>query len=214
MRNRSRRGLVLAVGVMANGIADRAEITRRIGRQRFAAHVFLIVGGMTMRIVPVLAVRAVHQLPGDLIDPLSVDKEKRTDRQRRRGRDAARCCPAQIQHMAAREQRENRHQRNAPQQIAEEDEEEHRPEKRDESIGVFFECRAENFHSQKFEDRFEEVFAARRHAAVGAVEQARKNQQHENRGDQRHQHLIGQMQAREMYQIVRQHIIQRIHRGQ
>ena len=47
--------------------------------------------------------------------------------------------------------------RDLPEQVAEEDEEEQRPEERDEAVGVLLEGRAEDLDAQELQDRLEEV---------------------------------------------------------
>ena len=79
---------------------------------------------------------------------------------------------AEVRRLAAGEERDDLADRDLPEQVAEEDEEEQRPEERDEAVGVLLERRAEDLDAQELEDRLEEVpraAAARRRRAGGTA---------------------------------------------
>ncbi len=191
---------IFVVVIVLRRIDQRIGIGGDIGGQRFAAHVLQIVGGFMRRmavaavflVMAVLAVGAVHQGAGHRVDAVKVDEEESADRQRRRGVDRAGGGAAEVLDMAAGNELEEIRERNAPEHVAESDEEKDRPEERDEFVGVFLERGAEDFEAEKFEDRFEEIFCAGWSGAVGLRKKRGENQQHQPAGDQRHEALVGE----------------------
>ena len=118
--------------------------------------------GRVLLVMGVLPVGSVHQRMGDHVDAMGVNEEEGDDRQGgRRGNIARRRSaktftrPAVISSMIAASGMQT-------QDVAEENEEKERPEKRHETVGVFLECRPENFDAQVLENRFEEILRARR----------------------------------------------------
>src|SRR4051812_25405055 len=111
----------------------------------------------------VVAVGSVHQRAGDLPDAVHVNEEERDDRQGCGGGQRAGGGAADVT-FAAGENRDQLADGQLPEQIAKQDEEEQRPEKRQEAISVFLQRGTENFQPEELENRFEKVPRSARRA--------------------------------------------------
>src|SRR6266496_5043350 len=108
---------------------------------------------LVMTMVPV---GAIDEGLENLEDAVEVDEEERANRQRAGGGHGPGRGAAEVRRFARRE-RDDLAEGDLPEQVAEEDEEKERPEKRHEAIGVFLERRADHFDAKEFENRLEEV---------------------------------------------------------
>jgi hypothetical protein len=110
-------------------------------------------------VVSVVSISPIHEGAGDLPDSVQVNEEKSHDGQRGGGGDRACGRTAQVRGLAC-DQGDDFAKGNLAEEVGEEDEEEEGPEEGDETVGVFLECRAEDFDAEELEDRLEEVARA------------------------------------------------------
>jgi hypothetical protein len=211
------REVAFIVFVMFGRIADGAEVAWNVRGEGFAADMLQIMSrfvpvcalsGMLF-VVTVMSVGAVDQSARDLRNPADVNEEERTNRQaagndRRAGRGSP---PVR---WLVREKRNGFADGNLAEQVAKENEEERRPQERDEAVRVLLQRRTEYFDAKKFQDGFEEGPRPLGRIGLGSFEARGKVQQHENGRDPDHQHLIGDVKATDRKQVVRQNMFHRI----
>ena len=131
------------------------------------------------------------------LDAAVLDDHERDQRQRRRDPEVARggaedavAVVAEVPSTLAGDEVD----REQAEQVAEQDEEEQRPEVRDEAVGLVAEDRLDDVVAEEDEDRFEEVARAGRHVLAVAVAAGdrREDQQHQAGRDEHHDHVVGE----------------------
>src|SRR5690349_19396419 len=108
-------------------------------------------------VMAMMTIRAIPQRTSQLEQSINMNENERCNRQRDRGGNPTRRRASNMLPAPVRDQFKKLAKRDQPQDIAEQNEEEHRPEERHEPIGVFLQGRTKDFDTQEFEDRFKEV---------------------------------------------------------